>query len=293
MYNCIISIGGFMCKSDLIVKDNILVNASYNLSLSEQRLILLAISESRKTGKGITASDFLEINASDYIKTFDVERQSAYEALKSASLNLFERRFSYAKENGKGTVLSRWVSVIHYEESLAKLSLVFAPTVIPFIHELEKRFTSYQIREISSLTSVYAIRLYEMLVSWKSIRKTPVFDLSDFRYKLGVESDQYTTMSNFKRKVLDIAVSQINEHTNIIVQYQQHKQGRKITGFSFTFVEVSTPVRDPNTVDCVDEDKKPTRKKITKQQAAAMGRPGEEWPELLARIGKDYHVLGI
>ena len=43
--------------SDLIVKDNALMNASYNLDLVEQRLILLAILEARESGKGINAND--------------------------------------------------------------------------------------------------------------------------------------------------------------------------------------------------------------------------------------------
>ena len=41
----------------LIVKDNALINASYNLELVEQRLILLAIIEARENGKGINAND--------------------------------------------------------------------------------------------------------------------------------------------------------------------------------------------------------------------------------------------
>ena len=43
--------------SDLIVKDNALMNASYNLDLVEQRLILLVILEARESGKGINAND--------------------------------------------------------------------------------------------------------------------------------------------------------------------------------------------------------------------------------------------
>ena len=40
-------------------------------------------------------------------------------------------------------------------------------------------------------------------------------------------------MSDFKKRVLDLAVSQINEHTDITVNYEQHKAGRIITGFTF------------------------------------------------------------
>jgi len=43
----------------LVVKDNALIGASYNLDVVEQRLILLAIVEARETGKGINANDSL------------------------------------------------------------------------------------------------------------------------------------------------------------------------------------------------------------------------------------------
>ena len=81
--------------SDLIVKDNALMNASYNLDLVEQRLILLAILEARESGKGINANDPLTVHASSYINQFDVERHTAYQALKDASKDLFARQFSY------------------------------------------------------------------------------------------------------------------------------------------------------------------------------------------------------
>ena len=68
--------------SDLIVKDNALMNASYNLALVEQRLILLAIIEARETGKGINANDPLTVHASSYINQFNVERHTAYQASK-------------------------------------------------------------------------------------------------------------------------------------------------------------------------------------------------------------------
>ena len=81
--------------SDLIVKDNALMNASYNLDLVEQRLILLAIIEARESGKGINANDPLTIHAESYINQFGVARQTAYQALKDASKDLFARQFSY------------------------------------------------------------------------------------------------------------------------------------------------------------------------------------------------------
>ena len=68
--------------SELIVKDNALMNASYNLDLVEQRLILLVILEARESGKGINANDPLTVHAESYINQFGVHRTTAYQALK-------------------------------------------------------------------------------------------------------------------------------------------------------------------------------------------------------------------
>ena len=93
----------------------------------------------------------------------------------------------------------------------------------------------YELQQVSRLTSSYAIRLYELLIQWRSAGKTPIYDLALFRQQLGVEAHQYKTMSNFKTYVLDFALSQINELTDITTKYEQHKKGRSISGFSFTF----------------------------------------------------------
>ncbi|WP_168415452.1 RepB family plasmid replication initiator protein, partial [Acinetobacter indicus] len=107
-------------KNDLVVKDNVLINASYNLELTEQRLILLAIVNARESGKGITSDSTLEIHASDYAKRFNVTIDAAYKALKEAANTLFERKFHYAaplKDYPQLKVYffkARWVSRIAY-----------------------------------------------------------------------------------------------------------------------------------------------------------------------------------
>lgn len=304
-----------MTKQNLITQDNSLINASYTLDLIEKRLILLAIARSRKTGKGITAKDHLEIYASDYAECFNVERQASYMALKTATESLFNRYFTYESLTKKGNLSvhkSRWTADIAYVENESKVKLVFSPSVVPFITDLEKRFTSYFLDDISALTSIYAIRLYELIISWRSTHKTPVFELLELREKLGIVENEYQHMSNFKKRVLDIAISQINDHTNICVRYEQHKRGRKITGFSFTFIEVNSKAeRDPNTCDLVGgtdggspltdvqmllkkmtsrKTEKKQRKVITQQQAEAMARVGETWDDLLNRIKDDFFV---
>ena len=245
-------------KKELVVKDNVLIEASYNLDLVEQRLILLAIIEARESGKGINAHDPLSIHAESYINQFGVHRNGAYQALKNAAKDLFVRQFSYQEKRSKGlaNVTSRWVSEIAYIEDAACVELIFAPAIIPLITRLEEHFTSYELEQVAKLTSGYAIRLYELLIAWRSTGKTPVINYEDLRKKLGVLDHEYKVKADFKKRVLDSSLKQINEHTDIAVKHEQHKTGREITGFSFRFKQNAQPKntqsaqqRDPNTTD--------------------------------------------
>lgn len=271
-------------KKDLIVKDNALINASYNLDLVEQRLILLAIVEARQDGR--STDEDLTVHVDSYIEHFGVHRNTAYQALKDACNALYERRFSYQKLTVRGNlehVRSRWVQRVSYVDNEALVRIRFSDDVKPLITSLEKQFTSYDLKQVANITSAYAVRLYELLMGWKSVGKTPVFDTNDLRQKIGVEPDEYVRMGNFKARVLDIAIAQINQHTDITAKYEQHKRGRSITGFSFSF----TPKHPKQALSAA----KAGRQQISKQEAAEKARPGEEWHELVKRLSKQYNIL--
>ena len=274
-------------SKELVVKDNALINASYNLDTTEQRLILLAIVQARELSKGIDANTPLEVHAQHYMKQFKVERHAAYEALKNAANSLFERKFSYkgiheATQKEK-IIKSRWVSKIAYVDTAGILELVFAPDVIPLITQLEQSFTSYELKQISSWSSKYAIRLYELVIQWRSVGKTPLFQIEDFRFKLGLGSDEYQIMGNFKKKVLDLALTQINEKTDIVASCEQHKVGRNITGFSFSFTS-----KHPKA------DKQATTRKLSEKQIRLFANKlayYDLFASQIAAVGESYEDL--
>lgn len=277
--------------SELIVKDNALMNASYNLDLVEQRLILLAILEARESGKGINANDPLTIHAQSYINQFGVHRNTAYQALKDACKDLFARQFSYQekRERGRANVTSRWVSQVAYIDETGTVEIIFAPAVVPLITQLEEQFSQYDIEQIASLSSAYAVRMYELLICWRSTGKTPMIELGEFRKRLGVLDGEYTRSDNFKRWVLELALKQINEKTDITATYEQHKKGRVITGFSFKFKQKKAKERlierDPHTLDMFY--------KMTDAQIAMYSTKLARLPEFshLAHGNEGYEVL--
>lgn len=276
---------------DLVVQDNTLINASYSLSLTEQRIILAAIAKAQKSGLEISHSEYLTIHALDFAETFNLDKKTVYRDLKKACDTLFRREFSF--KDGKGVVRSHWLQSSKYQEDSGQIKILFAMELIPFISQLKKRFTSYFLADVANMTSVYAIRLYELIIAWRTTHKTPVFDLSDFRNKLGVKPDEYPDMHNFKKRVLNIAIEQINTLSNIKIELVQHRKGRKIIGFSFTFTEVA-PERDPKTIDWVDEDKKPKREKMTINDIV-MRHPtetiGKREPEIYKMYSSIYHII--
>ena len=223
--------------SKLVVKDTALINASYSLGLSEQRLILLAILEARQNSHDGNYNKRLVVSADSYMTHFNVKRSAAYEALQTACKNLFERRFSYQEKRTRGVanVTSRWVSEVAYVNETATVEIVFAQSVIPLITELEGRYTSYTIEQVANLNSGYAVRLYELLIAFRGTGVIAPMQLADLRNKLGVLDGEYERMHHFKARVLDLAIKQINKHTDITVKYEQYKTGRAITAISFTF----------------------------------------------------------
>ena len=283
----------------LVVKDNSLINASYTLGLVEQRLILLAIIGSRETGKGVDTETFLEIHAQQYANHFNIDVKNTYQMLSDAVLTLFNRQVTYMtvdkKRNKPEKRVVRWVSGISYVEGAGIVKIRFAPEVVPLITRLEQNFTSYELIQIANL-NIYATRLYELLICWRSTGKVPTLEINEFRSKIGLLEHEYKLMHNFKNRVLEPAIKQINEHTDITVSYEQHKSGRTITGFSFTFKQKNphqVPSGSLNGKNVIDVPTSLTEKQIMFFAnklayddifASQYAEVGEEYPELEKRL---------
>ena len=275
-------------KKELIVKDNALINASYSLELTEQRIILLAILKARENKT--PHNQELIVTAQSYITAFNVHRNTAYKTLKTACDNLFDRRFSYQRYSDKGKVeqvRSRWVQSVIYAENESYIKIKFTDEILPLVTMLEKHFTSYELQQVANLKSVHSIRLYELLIQYRTVGKIEI-SLDDLRLKLGIADGKYPTMNNFKARVLDVGIQQINEHSDITVKYEQVKTGRQITGFIFKFKQKPSKAtaqqikRDDTTGDLFSINN------MSDKQIAVFSKKLAELPEL----GSKYCPVG-
>lgn len=232
-------------SKDEVVKTHRLNTAIQKLSLAEIRLMQLAIIDARETGTGIDSVTPLPIHASRYADAFGVTRQTAYEILIDAENSLFRRYFTFLDEMDGKPVRSHWVSQAKYLDDEAIIEIMLTPAVVKEITRIDAKknktlFTKFALEQVASMKSVYSVRLYELLTQWRKAKKVS-FALDVFRGQLGIEENEYKAMSDFKKRVLDLAVREINEKSDLNVSYTQIKKGVSIVGFEFKVLTKNNP----------------------------------------------------
>jgi plasmid replication initiation protein len=110
--------------------------------------------------------------------------------------------------------------------------------VLPFLFDLKNNFTSYELAAALRLTSKYAKRVYQLCSQWKNLGETKKYDLQEFKRMLGLLDDKgnekMKQIKDFRESVLDIAVKQINEHTELNISYKLEKKGKAFKSIVFT-----------------------------------------------------------
>lgn len=225
-----------------IAESNILVESGHRLGEVEQKIVLFAIAKARHSCK--TVEDLRDqeiiITASEYAEMFDITIEKAYMTLKNAALKIIKRQWIVRYLNERGKMFYEYhnfLQIAGYCDGEGAIKLVFSNAMLPMLLELSERFTTFDLNKVAPLQSQYAIRFYQFFEQFLGKRKDGwlYLSLEDLRFRFGLEDNEYQTMSNFKSRVLDYSINEINEKTDLIVEYEQKKQGRKIVGFRFTF----------------------------------------------------------
>ena len=229
---------------DLIVKSNHVIEASYRLTLNEQRLVLACIQKIKKGQRIDPATPFV-VTASDFSDMFAVSLDRAYSELQTVADRLYERSVTVYQPDPEEPTLAatktRWITAIDYIPTGGKVRLYFSSKMIPYISMLEGGFTRYNMEYIAKMNSVYGIRFYELMKSWLfgEPRKTKTVEIDEIKELLALKDEkgnyQYPSIKDFKLRVLDKAMEDINEHSDLNASYEDKKTGRKITHFTFTF----------------------------------------------------------
>ena len=224
--------------TDLIAyKSNALTDASYKLSLQEQRFLLVCISriDSRVGAANPEAQKTMTITAAEFHEAFpDMGRQNAEAKLKEAIDRLWDRSVIIRKEGKREEF--RWVQYrAQYLTGEAKVEITFSDAIMPYLTELQGQFTKVVVKNISSLSSVYSIRIYELLQRFRSTGDRTIF-LDDFRSMLDLNG-KYQTFKSLNQLLLKPAIAELNEKSDLTVAVETVKQGCTVVALRFRFKE--------------------------------------------------------
>lgn len=216
----------------VVTKHNFLIEASYKLSLNELRLIHVCISR-LDARKPFPKDNLFVVTAIEFAKKCGIEEKHAYKALDEASSSLYEK--DIRTYNGKNRERFRWVCGVKYHDSEGKVSLSFSQRIIPYLSMLHDKITSYDLKQISELKSVYSFRLFEFFIRFKSTGKFFI-GLDKFKSLLEIQN-QYKRFYDLKRWVIEPAIKELTTKNNFEITWKTIKQGREIKQLQFFFRE--------------------------------------------------------
>lgn len=210
---------------NVVVKHNDLVNKTrFNLTLQEQRIILYLISKIKPQDKEFTDYEFSVL---EFCELVGIEcPKGSYTKLKKTLVSLKNKSFLLEDEKTIRTV--DWISKAVIEKDSGIIKIRLDEDLKPYLIDLKNNFTKYELYYILSFKSQYSIRLYELLKA-NEFKKKFEIDIDQLQEQLQCKYDFY----DFKRKVIEIALKEINRETELKVEVEYIKVGRAYKKIKF------------------------------------------------------------
>ena len=221
----------------IVAKDNAAISQLAKLDLSSLRLLAFCLAHyNSRSGENprITA------RVADLSKLFPMEAKSAYAVVKKTLLSLWSRPAEFRE--GRKTCLRSWISGVDYEDGT--FSFYIAPEMEPYLLRLKGAFTQYRLKDVYQFKAASSWKLYENLARWR-VNRHWVVELDELRLCLGV-AGKYPRWNSLQQRIIAPAVAEINEVSDLTIEYYQEKRGRRVVGLVF---QIEQKREDDGTID--------------------------------------------
>ena len=231
-----------MAKEVIVYQANPLIEGRREFSLLEARIFYLGLRDivPRITNKVKLWGDKAynefpptRLSSNELVKLFG--NCKYYSTLEEICDRLIKKSIKIKRTDGKGYSNYTVFAELTYNSDEG-LKLEFSPKMIPWLLDLaDKPFTKLPFEQIWALRSSYALRLFELLLQYQNTKTHErTLSIEELRNYLGVADDKYQdSIENFRRRVIESSIRDINEKTSYKVEYEKIKDGRKIVGFKF------------------------------------------------------------
>ncbi|USK62353.1 replication initiation protein [Peribacillus asahii] len=238
-----------------INQSNELINMTQDLTLMERRLVYSLIALIQPDDRDFK---MYVIAIKDLADLLGIKGNSFYKRVENAVDGLMKKQIVRQSTDGTQVDKIQWVQKASYINTTGLVKIRLSEDLANYLIQLNS-YTKYRLMNVLRLKSEYSWRIYELLKedewksrsityekrSWKSYR---IFKVDTLRDLLNIPPTKLKAMSNFRAKVLDVAKQELNEKTDLFIDYAVHKKvGRKIESFIFYINE--NPKNKKNVLD--------------------------------------------
>lgn len=221
----------------MVVQSNEIVEANYRLTAAEQKVILNLIAQLDTSKEDFEVG---RISAKSLSDACGFTPKNGYQQLQAVVKKLMNRSIILQRRDGSGWYGSHWVQTCDYRKvsdsdgDCSYIEFEMDRRLCPHFLQLRERFLSSELRNLVQFTHVYSTRFYMIFRNRVKIGHMR-YTFDELR-KLLELSKGYKKSIDIKNKIIKVAIAEINEKSDIHVDFSYYKQGgRTHVGVEFEF----------------------------------------------------------
>lgn len=225
----------FNTDNYVVMANNMVLHSASNLSLNELKLLRFIIMQTQKGDKELLE---YELTAKELCKLLDIKNKDMYKRLDTMTTHIMQEVVRIGDDSKQEWKKFHWVDVCEYKKGVITIQL--SKQLEPYLLNLRGCFTRYQLSEIISLKSIYAIRIYEILNGYMNENNLPYADnaveisvsMETLRQATDTEK-KFERPYDFRKKVIEIAIKEINEKSKYHISAKDYRRGHSVAGYEF------------------------------------------------------------
>jgi len=210
----------------LVVKDNKLIQASYKLGSVEQKIVLSIIS---KINMNDNEFNVLSFDLDYFAEHIGIKSHKGYVDFLEETLIKLRSKTIVIREPDDSRIVSGWLSAGKIDPDKKKIKLEISNILKPYLLQLKEKFTRYQLKAVMKLSGSASFRIYELVKQFQGDKKewSVDFYIKQIKKLLMIEkSKAYKFYGSIKQRIINPAIQEINQYTDICVSYEEIKENK-------------------------------------------------------------------
>lgn len=232
-----------------IRQSNYLIESPYSQEFTAHEIKLFEIAMSYITSEDLEKANNqsnkrYKMSSNQLAKLLNTSVSVISHEIEKTAKRIMKKTIHLRKILEDGSIEFEMINIIpfaKYKKGLFEFDLNYG--VIPYLTEINKNFTEYQLNYLLSMNSSYAIKLYKLLYQYRNIKKRS-FTITELKEQFGI-NEKYSQYKTFKQRILTPSISQINEFTDLYISLDEIKIGRKVHTLEFNFRIQDKPKKIP------------------------------------------------